>query len=167
MQYLSLQEVAELEGKTWVAINKSVRRGSIKAEKVTTKGRCGFEYRVPITELSEKARIRYAAQHSTNFEVTPIPTATKEIDVKFDELSLDVRTEALRLEKIIKEWRLYLSEHPMGEVLHHLPGLESLNEPSNLSIPQVVIFAIGVMMFVLCTWLSYQKAAKDFEEIDL
>ena len=55
----------------------------------------------------------------------------------------------------------------MGEVLHHLPGLESLNEPSNLSIPQVVIFAIGVMMFVLCTWLSYQKAAKDFEEIDL
>ena len=55
----------------------------------------------------------------------------------------------------------------IGEVLHHIPGLESLNEPSNLSIPQVVIFVIGVITFILCTWFSYQKAIKDFEEIDL
>lgn len=56
---------------------------------------------------------------------------------------------------------------PIGEVLHHIPGLESLNNPSSMSIPQVIIFAIGVIMFVLCTWVSYQKAVKDFEEIDL
>ncbi|ERK58799.1 hypothetical protein HMPREF1983_00699 [Gemella bergeri ATCC 700627] len=55
----------------------------------------------------------------------------------------------------------------VGEVLHHIPGLESLNEPSNLSIPQVVIFVIGVIIFILCTWFSYKKAIKDFEEIDL
>ena len=55
----------------------------------------------------------------------------------------------------------------MGEILHHIPDLESLNDPSNLSIPQVVIFAIGVVVFMLCTWLSYQKAVKDFEGIDL
>ena len=55
----------------------------------------------------------------------------------------------------------------MGEILHHIPELESLNNPSNLSIPQVVIFAIGVVVFMLCTWLSYQKAVKDFEGIDL
>ena len=55
----------------------------------------------------------------------------------------------------------------MGEILHHIPDLESLNNPSNLSMPQVVIFAIGVVVFMLCTWLSYQKAVKDFEGIDL
>ena len=55
----------------------------------------------------------------------------------------------------------------MGEILHHIPDLESLNNPSNLSMPQVVIFAIGIVVFMLCTWLSYQKAVKDFEEIDL
>ena len=55
----------------------------------------------------------------------------------------------------------------MGEILHHIPDLESLNNPSNLSVPQVVIFAIGVVVFMLCTWLSYQKAVKDFEGIDL
>ncbi len=55
----------------------------------------------------------------------------------------------------------------MGEILHHIPDLESLNNPSNLSMPQVVIFAIGVVVFMLYTWLSYQKAVKDFESIDL
>lgn len=55
----------------------------------------------------------------------------------------------------------------MGEILHHIPDLESLNNPSNLSMPQAVIFAIGVVVFMLCTWLSYQKAVKDFESIDL
>lgn len=55
----------------------------------------------------------------------------------------------------------------MGEILHHIPDLESLNNPSNLSMPQVFIFAIGVVVFMLCTWLSYQKAVKDFEGIDL
>lgn len=55
----------------------------------------------------------------------------------------------------------------MGEIIHHIPDLESLNNPSNLSMPQVVIFAIGVVVFMLCTWLSYQKAVKDFEGIDL
>ncbi|EEP27472.1 hypothetical protein [Shuttleworthella satelles] len=55
----------------------------------------------------------------------------------------------------------------IGEILHHIPALKSLNEPSNLSIPQAGIFVIGVIMFMLCTWASYQKAVKDFEEIDL
>ena len=55
----------------------------------------------------------------------------------------------------------------MGEILHHIPDLESLNNPSNLSMPQIVIFAIGIVVFMLCTWLSYQKAVKDFESIDL
>ncbi|WP_019805273.1 ABC-2 transporter permease [Streptococcus mutans] len=55
----------------------------------------------------------------------------------------------------------------LGEILHHIPALESLNDLSNVSIPQVAIFVIGVVLFMLCTWLSYQKSIKNFEEIDL
>jgi len=55
----------------------------------------------------------------------------------------------------------------VGEVLHYIPGLESLNEPSDLNVLQVAILAIGIIMFVLCTLLSYRKAMKNFEEIDL
>ena len=55
----------------------------------------------------------------------------------------------------------------MGEILHHIPGLESLNDSSNLNVSQIVIFLLGVAMFKLCTWFSYQKAIKDFERIDL
>lgn len=55
----------------------------------------------------------------------------------------------------------------MGEILHHIPGLESLNDSSNLNVPQIVILLFGVAIFNLCTWFSYQKAIKDFERIDL
>lgn len=55
----------------------------------------------------------------------------------------------------------------IGETLHHVPGLESLNDHSNVSMPQIVVLAIGVIAFMLCTWSSYRKAVKDFERIDL
>lgn len=55
----------------------------------------------------------------------------------------------------------------IGETLHHIPHLESLNDPASVSVPQVVILVIGVAVFMLCTWGSYQKAVKDFEAIDL
>ena len=45
---------------------------------------------------------------------------------------------------------------------------ESLNDSSNLNVPQIVILLFfGVTIFNLCTWFSYQKAIKDFERIDL
>ena len=55
----------------------------------------------------------------------------------------------------------------IGETLHHIPNLESLNDPSSVNAPQVAILVIGIAVFMLCTWVSYQKAVKDFEAIDL
>jgi len=55
----------------------------------------------------------------------------------------------------------------IGETLHHIPHLESLNDPASVSVPQVAILVIGIFVFMLCTWVSYQKAVKDFEAIDL
>lgn len=55
----------------------------------------------------------------------------------------------------------------VGEALHHIPGLESLNDSSLVSLPQLVIFAVSLVLFMLCTWLSYKKSIKNFEKIDL
>ena len=55
----------------------------------------------------------------------------------------------------------------IGETLHHIPNLESLNDPASVSVLQVAILVIGIFVFMLCTWVSYQKAVKDFEAIDL
>ena len=55
----------------------------------------------------------------------------------------------------------------IGETLHHIPHLESLNDPASVSVPQVAILVIGIFVFMLCTLVSYQKAVKDFEAIDL
>ena len=55
----------------------------------------------------------------------------------------------------------------IGETLHHIPHLESLNDPASVNAPQVAILVIGIAVFMLCTWVSYQKAVKDFEAIDL
>ena len=54
------------------------------------------------------------------------------------------------------------------EALHHFPGLEPLNafgiEHFGL---QMVMLIIGMVLYVLLTLLSYKKACRDFERIDL
>lgn len=55
----------------------------------------------------------------------------------------------------------------LGEVLHHIPGLENLNDSAKLSLPQLAVFALGAVLFLLCTWLSYKQAVRNFEAIDL
>ncbi|MFC4804967.1 Mu transposase C-terminal domain-containing protein [Filifactor villosus] len=109
MEYLSLTEVANLEGKTWEAINKSVRRGRIKSQKIETGERCGFEYRVPVSELSESAKIKYFAENPQKAE---LPESKKsDLEVKLDDLSLTQREEAFYWEGVIKSWRSYVGEH--------------------------------------------------------
>lgn len=55
----------------------------------------------------------------------------------------------------------------MGETLHHIPGWENLNDSANITAAQIVILTAGIIVFLACTWFSYQKAVKDFEKIDL
>ena len=55
----------------------------------------------------------------------------------------------------------------LGETLHHIPDLESLNDTSNLSIPQSIVFVTGFAVFIISTLLSYQKSVKNFNRIDL
>ena len=55
-----------------------------------------------------------------------------------------------------------------AEALHHIPGLGALNAfgTDHLGL-QLIMLAAGMLAFVLLTLLSYNKACKDFDRIDL
>ena len=56
----------------------------------------------------------------------------------------------------------------IAEALHHFPGLEFLNAFGFDYIGrQLIILLGGVVIYILLTVLSYKKACKDFENIDL
>jgi len=55
-----------------------------------------------------------------------------------------------------------------AEALHHVPGLEKLNAfgTDDLAL-QLTMLAAGIVIFLLMTILSYRKACRRFEKIDL
>ena len=56
----------------------------------------------------------------------------------------------------------------VAETLHHIPGLQALNAFGTDSFGlQLVLFAAGVISFVLMSGLSCAKACECFEKIDL
>lgn len=54
----------------------------------------------------------------------------------------------------------------IAETLHHLPGLAGLNSSTGLLIVQILSLVIALLSFILITYVSYKKAAADFEKID-
>ena len=55
-----------------------------------------------------------------------------------------------------------------AEALHHVPGLEKLNAfgTDDLAL-QLTMLAAGILIFLLMTVLSFRKACRRFEKIDL
>ena len=55
-----------------------------------------------------------------------------------------------------------------AEALHHVPGLESLNAfgTDRLAL-QLILFAAGVLIFLVMTVLACRNACRNFERIDL
>lgn len=55
-----------------------------------------------------------------------------------------------------------------SEALHHLPGLDGLNAFGfeHLTL-QLTLFALGVLSYALLTFISYRRACRSFERIDL
>lgn len=56
----------------------------------------------------------------------------------------------------------------IGETLHHIPGLEILNafglDYFNI---QLLLFIIGIIVYILLTYIAYINSIKKFERIDL
>ena len=57
--WLTVDDVCNVENKKKRNVLASITRGTLKAEKVQTNKRCGFEYRINLSDLSEAAKVRY------------------------------------------------------------------------------------------------------------
>lgn len=56
----------------------------------------------------------------------------------------------------------------VAEALHHFPGLEALNAfGTDRILLQLCLFAACALIFLLLTFLSYRRACRNFEKIDL
>lgn len=110
---LTLNEVAELEGKSWSAVNKSIQRNKLVAVKIPTTAKCGFEYRVYLDDLSEKAKRRYYARLRLTDESLSLEDKKDDKYVgSIEELSDKQRQDIAYWKKVLDDWRTYIADYP-------------------------------------------------------
>lgn len=111
---LTLSEVAELEHRHYDTVNKQVQRNKIHAIKIPTESGKGFEYRVSISELTEKAQARYYASLHQQVEqpVLAEPETPEKYEQEVDELTGEQRDEIAFWKNAINSWRSYISDFP-------------------------------------------------------
>lgn len=121
--WLTVDEVVDLENQSKRNVLMKITRGTLKAEKIKTNKRCGFEYRININDLSETAKVRYYASIKNkaddsvdsnilnNNEV--IDEDSKE-EIKMDEWSLlsdKQKDKAYLWQAILGNWRNYVNSY--------------------------------------------------------
>lgn len=111
---LTLKEVAELEHKDYFTVTKQIQRNKLEAIKIPTDSRQGFEYRVPISELTEKAQARYYAslQQLVEQPVLEEPETPEKYEQEIDELTGEQRDEIAFWKRAIDSWRSYIADFP-------------------------------------------------------
>lgn len=55
----------------------------------------------------------------------------------------------------------------LGETLHHIPGLEGLNAPTGQWTLQFPVLLLSIAAYTLGTWHAMERAAGQFETVDL
>ncbi|GLC87519.1 transposase domain-containing protein [Lysinibacillus piscis] len=110
---LTLKEVAELEHKDYYTITKQIQRNKLQAIKIPTDSRQGFEYRVSINELTEKAQTRYYAQlqhvEKPDFEEIETP---ERYEQSLNDLTGEQLDEIAFWQRVISSWRGYIADFP-------------------------------------------------------
>ncbi len=106
---LSIQEAAELENLHQESLRQRIIKNTLTAIKTPTEGKGGhgFEYRIALENLSEKAQRKYYAnlkkQAAAEAPLPPKPTA-------LTELTENQREEAAFWKKVLNDWSVYISE---------------------------------------------------------
>ncbi|MED4377948.1 transposase [Schinkia azotoformans] len=112
-QLLTLKEVAELENQDYYTITKRVQRGKISAVKIDASTRQGFEYRVAVKDLSEKAQARYFARLRNEAVLPPVEEkVTEKYEQGLNELTGEQRDEMAFWKKVLEDWRKYIAQFP-------------------------------------------------------
>lgn len=110
---LTLKEVAELEHKDYDTINKQVQRNKLSAVKILTESRKGFEYRIPFSELSEKAKARYYARlQQVEQPVLEEQEKLEKYEQSIENLTGEQRDEIAFWKRAIESWRRYIADFP-------------------------------------------------------
>ncbi len=110
---LTLQQVAELENKTYAALKMKIMRGKLNGIKIETGVKCGFEYRIPISELSDTAQKKYFAGQ----KITPSDADLYEVTGKqqprpasLEQLTAAQREDAYFWESVLRDWHTFAAE---------------------------------------------------------
>jgi len=107
---LTINEAAELEGKKYHSLYRNIERNKLKAIKINTNEKRGFEYRIDINDLSDKAKRRYYARLKTT-EVKALAEKDEKYLKSVEELTDVQRQEISYWKKILDDWQEYIS-HP-------------------------------------------------------
>lgn len=100
---LTIEEAAELEGIAKVSIYKRISNNKLRAEKIRTDTRKGYEYRIELNDLSEKAQRKYYAKLSGDV------TSQRKASMEVSELTEKQRKDAYEWLHIIEDWETYVS----------------------------------------------------------
>ncbi|MEC1178509.1 transposase family protein [Metasolibacillus meyeri] len=110
---LTLKEVAELEHKDYYTVTKQIQRKKLQAIKIPTDSRQGFEYRVPLKELTEKAQARYYAQlHHIEKPILEGDETPEKYEQSINDLTGEQLDEIAFWQRVIKSWRSYIAGFP-------------------------------------------------------
>lgn len=169
---LALTEVAELENLNYATVYGKIRRNIIKPLKIKSMGRQGFEYRIPLDQLSEKAQRRYYAQQK-NIDISKNKEEAKYKNITVEALTDKQRAEIEFWKRIIKNWQAFVSEYPKQKT----QKTEEFVKMWNITNPDKKISArtlnrkfekqkeYGDVALTDCRLQSYKKGATGINEV--
>lgn len=107
---LTVREVAELENLSQDAIKKRIQREKICALKIPIETRRGYEYRILLDELTDKAKRKYYAQHKDEKALLLPVEENKNPPVNMEELTSKQRNGIYEWLEIMKAYDQFVSD---------------------------------------------------------
>ncbi len=113
---LNTQTVVELENIQYDTLRMRIQRGRIKAFRIEIGNKQGFEYRIPLSELSYQAQQKYIVKMKRDSPADPLPAQDRK-GSQYENLTLKDLTEEQRAEvylwkEILKQRQKIVSENP-------------------------------------------------------
>lgn len=107
---LTVEEVAELEGLAEKSVYSRIDRKTLQAVKVPTGTRIGYEYRILLDELTDKARRKYYAAHKEDSELLLMEPEKQKPVINLEELTAKQRDQIYEWVKIIEAHKYFVSD---------------------------------------------------------
>ena len=101
-----MNEAAKLECVDYDTIRKRIQNGNLKAIKVKTNTKRGFEYRIALENLSPQAQKRYAAQQKR------LAKAKEEKILTVESLNEQQKADIVFWKNVLNKWNTYVSKFP-------------------------------------------------------